>query len=185
MLLENSGLSVICRPVDLDEESLRLQCQDQGRSLAETAIALADAKADLASRVAGPGKLIVAADQILDLEGEAFAKPRSFQEARRHLLRLRNRTHTLQSAVVLYRGKEKLWAHVASPVLTMRNFSDGFLDAYLAREGEEILSCVGAYRLEGLGIQLFSEIHGTHDAILGLPVLPLLDVLRKIKVLES
>jgi len=182
-LLENAGLVVQTRPVDLDEETLRQSCEEQGHTLSQTAIALADAKANLATRDMGFDELTVAADQILDLDGVAFAKPGSVVEAAEHLRRLRGRTHVLRTAVVLYKGGEKIWEHLASPRLTMRNFSEDFLKVYLEREGLAILSCVGAYRLEGPGIQLFSAVEGTQDAVMGLPLLPLLEELRELKVL--
>ncbi|GBR49591.1 Maf family protein [Gluconobacter roseus] len=185
MLLENAGLTVQARPVDLDEEALRRSCEEQGHTLSQTAIALADAKANLATRDVGFDELTVAADQILDLDGMAFAKPDSVAEAAEHLRRLRGRTHILRTAVVLYKGGEKIWEHLASPRLTMRDFSDDFLKAYLEREGAAILSCVGAYRLEGLGIQLFSVVEGAQDAVMGLPLLPLLEELRELKVLAA
>lgn len=180
MLLENAGLTVRARPVDLDEEALRRSCEAQGHTLSKTAIALADAKANLATRDVGFDDLTVAADQILDLGGVAFAKPGSVDEAAEHLRRLRGRTHVLRTAVVLYKGGEKVWEHLASPHLTMRDFSEAFLHAYLEREGTAILSCVGAYRLEGPGIQLFSAVEGAQDAVMGLPLLPLLEELRRL-----
>ena len=185
MLLENAGLTVQARPVDLDEDAVRRSCEAQGHTLSETAIALADAKANLATGDDDFGELTIAADQILDLEGEAFAKPASLAEAAEHLRRLRGRTHVLRTAVVLYKGGEKIWEHLASPRLTMRAFSEAFLQAYLEREGAAILSCVGAYRLEGLGIQLFSAVEGAQDAVMGLPLLPLLEELRVLKVLPA
>ncbi|MFT8345814.1 Maf family protein [Gluconobacter oxydans] len=185
MLLENAGLAVQARPVDLDEEALRRSCEEQGHTLSQTAIALADAKANLATRDVGFDELTVAADQILDLDGVAFSKPGSVAEAAEHLRRLRGRTHVLRTAVVLYKGSEKVWEHLALPRLTMRDFSDDFLKAYLEREGLAILSCVGAYRLEGPGIQLFSAVEGAQDAVMGLPLLPLLEELRELKVLAA
>ncbi|MBS1097172.1 Maf family protein [Gluconobacter sphaericus] len=182
-LLENAGLVVQTRPVDLDEETLRQSCEEQGHTLSQTAIALADAKANLATQDMGFDEFTVAADQILDLDGVAFAKPGSVVEAAEHLRRLRGRTHVLRTAVVLYKGGEKIWEHLASPRLTMRNFSEDFLKVYLEREGLAILSCVGAYRLEGPGIQLFSAVEGAQDAVMGLPLLPLLEELRELKVL--
>ena len=185
ILLENAGLTVQARPVDLDEEALRRSCEAQGQTLSQTAIALADAKANLATRDLGFEDLTVAADQILDLDGVAFAKPGSVAEAGEHLRRLRGRTHVLRTAVVLYKGGEKIWEHLASPRLTMRAFSEAFLEAYLEREGAAILSCVGAYRLEGPGIQLFSAVEGAQDAVLGLPLLPLLEELRRLKAISA
>ncbi|WP_317215419.1 Maf family protein [Gluconobacter sp. GP1] len=183
VLLEESGLIIQVRPVDLDEEALRQQCESERKSLGDTALALADAKARLAADVSPDTSLIIAADQILDLDGTAFAKPQDLSEAKTHLKYLRNRTHILQTAVVLYRGTQKIWETLATPQMTMRPFSDEFLEFYLEEEGDRILSCVGAYRLEGLGIQLFSKILGDQDAILGLPRLSLLEKLRQENVI--
>ncbi|QEH95803.1 Maf family protein [Gluconobacter thailandicus] len=178
VLLEKSGLTIQLRPVDVDEESLRRACEAAGKSLGETAMALAEAKAVKSAERGEETDLIIAADQILDLEGEAFAKPKTLEEAQNHLRTLRGRTHRLQTAVVLYRGRRKIWSNLAVPELTMRLFSDMFLEAYLEREGTTLLGCVGAYRLEGPGVQLFSSICGDHDAVLGLQRLPLLEALR-------
>ena len=107
-----------------------------------------------------------------------FDKPADPGAARSHLMALRGRTHLLATAVVAWRGGGRVWGHVATPRLTMRPFSDTFLDAYLAAEGDALLPSVGAYRLEGPGAQLFSRVEGEHAAVLGLPLLPLLEFLR-------
>ena len=178
VLLEESGLTIRVCPVDLDEEALRQDLTGKGHSLGQIALALAEAKALKAAHQAAETDLIIAADQILDMGGKAFAKPQTLSDARDHLKFLRGKTHKLQTAVVLYRGGQKLWENLAVPELTMRPFSDDFLEAYLASEGERLLACVGAYRLEGPGMQLFSAILGEHDAILGLPRLSLFEALR-------
>ena len=116
---------------------------------------------------------------MLVCEGRWFDKPAGMDGAREHLRALRGRTHELVSAMVCWRGGARVWQHLARPRLTMRDFSDGFLDAYLEAEGEAVLASVGAYRLEGPGVQLFDRIEGEHSAILGLPLLPLLGFLRQ------
>ncbi|KXV26485.1 Maf family protein [Gluconobacter japonicus] len=178
VLLEESGLTLHLRPVDVNEEDLRKTCEAEGKSLGQTAIILADAKALKAADAGLETDFIIAADQILDLDGTAFAKPKTLEEAKHHLRALRGRTHRLQTAVVLYRGMQKIWENLAVPELTMREFSEVFLETYLEQEGEALLGCVGAYRLEGPGVQLFSRIVGDHDAVLGLQRLPLLQALR-------
>lgn len=178
VLLEESGLTLHLRPVDVNEEDLRKTCEAEGKSLGQTAMILADAKALKAADAGLETDFIIAADQILDLDGIAFAKPKTLEEAKHHLRALRGRTHRLQTAVVLYRGMQKIWENLAVPELTMREFSEVFLETYLEQEGEALLGCVGAYRLEGLGVQLFSRIVGDHDAVLGLQRLPLLQALR-------
>ena len=121
---------------------------------------------------------MIGADQLLVCEGRWFDKPPDMVAARAQLLALRGRPHELMTAMVCWRGGQRVWQHLARPRLTMRGFSDAFLDAYLALEGEAVLGSVGAYRLEGPGVQLFDAVEGEHSAILGLPLLPLLDFLR-------
>jgi septum formation protein len=112
-----------------------------------------------------------------------FDKPADRDAAREQLLALRGRRHTLVTAVVCHAQQQRVWQHVASPRLVMRQFSPTFLDAYLAAEGEAVTGSVGAYRLEGLGIHLFTSVESEHSAILGLPLLPLLAFLREWGVL--
>ena len=179
-LLRGAGLDVVSCPVALDESVLRDRMRAENAGQNAIALALANAKALGFST--NPqfmsADFVIAADQILECDGVGFDKPENRQAVREQLITLRGRTHRLQTAVVLYRDGEKLWEHLATPELTMRDFSDGFLEAYMETEGDVLLSCVGAYRLEGPGVQLFSTIRGDHDAILGLPLLPLLAVLR-------
>ena len=115
---------------------------------------------------------------MLVCDGAWFDKPETPAQARAQLVALRGRRHELVSAVAVVRDGERLWHHVERPALTMRSFSDGFLDDYIAQEGEALLGSVGAYRLEEAGIQLFARIEGDYFAILGLPLLPLLEFLR-------
>lgn len=182
-LLDASNVAHQCRPVALDEERVRLACQARGDTLGDTALTLAEEKARLAAEQLPAGMWVIGADQILDLDGEAFAKPTSLEDARAQLRRLRGRTHVLQTAIVLFRDGVRMWHEVATPRLTMRHFSDEFLDNYLMQEGDVLLSCVGAYRLEGMGVQLFSDIAGAHDAVLGLPRLGLMEALRHAGIL--
>ena len=122
---------------------------------------------------------MIGADQILECDGAWFDKPRSMSEARSHLLALRGRTHRLATAACVVRDGQRIWHHVSVPALTMRAFSDAFLDSYLERCGDDLLSSVGAYRLEGAGAQLFARIRGDFFTILGLPLLELLGFLRE------
>lgn len=175
-LLESADLSVTCRAAEVDEHAIRQHCRAQEMDASQTALELARAKAR-ATR-ADPGAVVIGADQMLSCAGEWFDKPENLSVARCHLRTLRGKAHMLHTAVVMMRDGRETWRHVACPVLHMRAFSDSFLDRYLAIEGDAILSCVGCYRLEGPGIHLFSRIEGDHAAILGLPLLPLLDALR-------
>ena len=168
----------------VDEEAIKESARAEGLSPTDAALLLAEAKA---RRVQGrvPGALVIGADQILVLGDRWFDKPPDIAAARTHLQTLRGETHILVTALVAWRNGARIWQHVATPRLTMRRFSDGFLDAYLAAEGEAVLSSVGAYRLEALGPHLFDRIEGEHSAILGLPLMALLGFLRDHDVLAG
>lgn len=186
-LLRDAGLNVTPCPVGIDEAVLRDRMRAEGEAHGAIALALANAKAlgFFRNHAFMSADFVIAADQILECDGVGFDKPETPLEARHHLMQLRGRTHHLQTALVLYRNGEKLWEHLATPALTMRHFSDAFLDHYLDVEGDALLSCVGAYRLEGMGVQLFETIEGDHDAILGLPRLDLLAILRDYGVVQK
>ncbi|WP_202405387.1 nucleoside triphosphate pyrophosphatase [Saccharibacter sp. 17.LH.SD] len=175
-LLTEAGVKAIAIPAHIDEDALRNNAQNN--SIAEMTYALANAKADAISKQSSENDIIIAADQILECNGTIFAKPSSIEDARRHLQYLRGRTHTLYTALVLWKNKKCVWQHLSTPQLTMRNFSDAFLEQYLRYDSHEIIHCVGAYRMEGPGIHLFKHIEGEMDAVLGLPRLPLLEALR-------
>jgi septum formation protein len=177
-VLAGAGLRFAVRPADVDESVMKAAARAEGVDATAAALRLADAKA---ARVAQneTQALVIGADQILDCAGTWYDKPPDLAAARRQLLALRGRPHTLATAVVCRRGRHLVWQHTALPRLTMRPFSERFLDAYLAAEGEHVLGSVGAYRLEGPGAQLFAAVDGDHTAILGLPLLPLLAFLRE------
>jgi septum formation protein len=176
VLMEAAGLGVTVKPVAVDEAAIKHAMAADGADAAETALTLADAKA---MRVRDPGVLVIGADQLLVCDDVWFDKPPDIPSARAQLTRLRGRPHELVTAVVCWRDGRAIWHHVARPKLVMRPFSDAFLDSYLAAEGEALLSSVGAYRMEGLGMQLFDQVDGEHAAILGLPMLALLGFLRQ------
>jgi septum formation protein len=176
-LLEAAGFAVIRDPAHIDEEEVKASFRGEGADAPACATALAEAKAERVSR-RHPGALVVGADQMLDCEGIWFDKPVDLDLARAQLVALRGRTHRLSSAACVARDGRRLWHAVGEARLTMRPFSDDFLDAYLSAVGEEVTGSVGAYRLEGLGAHLFSRIEGDWFTILGLPLLPLLDFLR-------
>jgi septum formation protein len=181
-VLEGAGLRFETRIAGVDEAAIKEAAQAEGISADEAALILADAKAERVARSA-PITSASGADQLLVCDGAWFDKPPDMAAARAHLQRLRGRRHELVTALVCHRGGQRIWQHVAKPRLTMRDFSDAFLEAYLAAEGEALLSSVGAYRLEGHGAQLFDRIEGDQPAILGLPLLPLLGFLRQHGVL--
>ncbi|MGO8917079.1 MAG: Maf family protein [Stellaceae bacterium] len=177
LLLERAGLPVICDPAGIDEAEIKFGFRSAGRDAAGCAMALAEAKAaHVAPR--HPGALVIGADQLL-VCGEAWLdKPEDPAAARRQLQSLRGKRHELVTAVALRRDDTLLWRRIERPVLLVRDFSDAFLDAYLAAAGDGVLGSVGAYQLEAMGIQLFARIEGDYFSILGLPLLPLLDFLR-------
>ena len=181
-LMSAAGLVFGVAMPAVDEAVIKTAMREEGEGADTTALALADAKA---ASIADDAALVVGADQILVCEGEWFDKPSDLAAARSHLMRLRGRTHTLATAVTCWRGGQPVWRHVASPTLTMRPFSEAFLDAYLAAEGDALLGSVGAYRLEAMGVQLFEAIDGEHSAVLGLPMLPLLAGLRALGELAA
>jgi septum formation protein len=176
-LLMDAGVTVETDPADLDESAIKEECRRTGRSSSECATRLAEAKAR-AVAVRHRDSLVLGADQLLDCNGEWFDKPRDQAEARDQLQRLRGRSHELVTAATVVRNEERLWQAVEHPRVTMREFSDAFLDRYLDAMGERVLKTVGGYELEGLGAQLMEKVEGDYFAILGLPLLPLLHFLR-------
>ncbi|HYD31825.1 MAG TPA: Maf family protein [Azospirillaceae bacterium] len=183
-LLEQAGLTIACYPASVDEEEIKLSCRAAGLKPDEVAEALADLKAQRVSP-RHPGRFVIGADQMLECEGRWFDKPADRARARTQLQDLRGKRHRLISAVVVMKDGQRLWHHIDSATLTMRPFSDGFLDHYLDAVGDDVLHSVGAYHLEGLGAQLFARVEGDYFTILGLPLLPVLDFLRVNGVLEA
>lgn len=181
-LLRDAGLVFDVEPAAIDEAGVKQAAQADGATAAETALALAGLKAQRVSR-RHPDALVIGCDQLLVCGERWFDKPADLQAAREHLHALRGRTHTLATAVVCHRAGARVWHQVSQPSLTMRAFSDAALDAHVAAEGMTLTCTVGAYRLEGPGIQLFDRIDGDHATILGLPLLPLLGFLRQHGVL--
>ena len=181
-VLRAAGLRFGARPARIDEAAVKTAMQAEGASADDTATKLAELKA---ARIRDPDALVIGADQLLVCDGRWFDKPPDLAAAREQLRILRGRDHALVTAVACRRNGSVLWHHVARPTLRMRRFSDAFLDAYLAAEGDAVLSSVGAYRLEGLGVHLFDAITGNHADILGLPILPLLGFLRQHGVLTA
>ena len=185
-MLDAAGLTFDVAPADVDERAIRetLQADDSGIEPADVAEVLARAKAETISRQR-PDALVIGADQVLALGEEIFEKPPDLAGARGHLQKLRGRTHQLHSVVVLAEGGEVVWANVDTAALTMHAFSPLFLENYLTLASTVICDSVGAYQLEGLGVQLFERIEGDYFTILGLPLLPLLAELRTRKVITS
>lgn len=184
MLMENAGLSFQAVAAAIDERAIEAGLEGQAPSPAEVALHLAEAKArDVASRC--PGHLVIGSDQTLSLEERVFHKPRDLGDARQHLRALSGRTHALNSAIAICHDGVTRWRHVSTARLTMRPLSDAFIDRHLARVGERALGSVGAYQLEGEGIQLFDKIEGDYFTIIGLPLLPLLAQLRAMEAIDA
>ena len=177
-LLAAAGVSAEAMPAHIDEAEVTAAAKAEGMAAEDTAMLLASLKA---ARIAQrfPDALVIAGDQILLCDGRWFGKPPDLAAARAQLRDLRGREHELVTAVLCQRGGQLVWQHLARPRLVMRDFSDAFLEAYLAMEGEVLTTTVGAYRVEGPGMQLFDRIEGEHTAIMGLPLLPLLGFLRQ------
>ena len=179
-ILGNAGVRFHQRASSLDEKSEH-ELLSGRTSAQDAALYLAKRKAEIISELE-PGAIIIGADQTLALDDEILQKPRTQAEARLQLQKLRGRSHQLHSAaVVLHRGGVKPFCDTAN--LTMRDFSDEFLDWYLDNASESVFTSVGAYHFEGLGIHLFSEIDGDYFTILGLPVVPILEELRQLNIL--
>jgi septum formation protein len=177
-VLRAAGVDFAIEPPGIDEAPVKREMRAVGESAIACAVALATKKARHVS-TRDPQALVIGADQILAAGTEWFDKPADLGEARTQLCVLRGRTHTLATAACVVRTGVPLWRAASLPELTMRRFGDAFLDDYIAAEGESLLGSVGAYRLEGRGVQLFSRIEGEHFAILGLPLLELLEFLRE------
>ena len=177
-VLDGAGIPYLRDPASIDEGVIKTAFRAKGATAAAVAEALARAKAEAVSK-RHHGALVVGADQILEGGDTWLDKPADGGRAASHLRMLRGRTHSLVSAVCVVRDGECAWRHVETARLTMWAFDDAFIGRYLERAGEAALESLGAYRLEGLGIQLFSDIQGDFFAILGLPLLPLLAFLRR------
>jgi nucleoside triphosphate pyrophosphatase len=183
-LLRAASVDFLVEPAAVDEARLKRAAREAGDSAIQCAMALAAEKACAVSR-RHPQALVIGADQILAAGTEWFDKPADRAEACAQLIALRGRTHSLATAMCVARGGTTLWGATSTPELTMRRFSDGFLAEYIAAEGEALLGSVGAYRLEGRGVQLFSRIAGDYFAVLGLPLLDLLGFLREQGVMAT
>jgi septum formation protein len=174
-LLANAGLAFTIEPSGIDEDEVKRSLGSRAAPQ-ELASTLAEMKAVKVS-ARYPDSMVVGADSTLACNGRMFDKPPDLAAARKQLQTLRGQTHELFSSVVVARGGARLWHWSERARLTMRQMNDGFIDAYLARAGEDVLTSVGAYQLEGLGAHLFGRVDGDYFTILGLPLLPLLSFL--------
>lgn len=183
-MLTRLGLEFEAVDSGLDEAPLKSRLLKEGADPAEVAARLASAKAEAAS-AGRPGALVLGSDQTLEVDSDLVDKARDLAEARRRLQRLRGRDHILHSAVALAVDGQTVWTDRDQARMTMRPFTDAFLDRYLAAEGDAVLGSVGCYRLEGLGGQLFDRVQGDWFTVMGMPLWPLLAELRRRGALAS
>lgn len=183
-LLENAGVPVAVAPAAIDEEAVRTGLAAEGAKPRDVAEALAELKARRVS-ARFPGALVLGCDQVLDLDGERFDKPADRHAARAQLSRLQGRDHVLHSAAVAVRDGAPVWRSIPMVRLSMRPLNDDSIDRYLALAGEAALNSVGCYQFEGVGAQLFAAYQGDYFALLGLPLLGVLDLLRNQGIIET
>ena len=176
-LLEHAGLTIECKPARVDESAVKKVMFEEGAKPLHMAEVLAELKSVRVS-TKYPGSLVLGADQVLECGGKVFGKPRTMSDARARLIDLSSAWHSLPTMAVISLDGKPIWRAGATPRLKMRDLSPGFIDNYLSKAGEDVLSSVGAYQVEGLGVQLFEAIEGDYFSILGLPLLPVLNFLR-------
>ena len=183
-MLEAAGVAFETVPAALDEEEAKAGLHAAGFEPRDLAEMLAEIKAK--SAAAEPGDLVIGADQVLELDdGTMLSKPGSREEALAQLRAMSGGTHYLHAAAVVVENGERVWGETETVAMDVRRLSEDFLQAYLDAEYEAVKFNVGCYRIEGMGAQLFEEVDGSHFAILGLPLLPLLDYLRERGLLQS
>lgn len=181
-MLTNAGVSFSVRVADVNEDAVK--ATHDPADAAGLAVDLARVKALAVSRH-DPDAWVLGADQTLAFQGGLVSKAGSLAEARGRLTAMRGRLHHLHSGAALARNGQIVWSGVDTATMRVRDFSDAFLDAYLAAEGEGLLACVGSYRLEGMGSQLFETVEGDYFTVLGLPLWPVLAELRRAGVLRA
>jgi septum formation protein len=184
-MLSAAGVAFDAVRPDVDEDSAKMTFRARGLSSRDLANALAELKAvKISNRYAS--SLVLGCDQTLALDdGTMFDKAETFAALAIQLAKLSGKTHVLTSAAVIAQGGQAVWRHIEQCQMTVRTLSPDFIDDYIEREGEALLGCVGGYRIEARGIQLFAGIKGSYHAILGLPLIPLLDYLRTRGVMTS
>jgi septum formation protein len=179
-MLGAAGVEFEVRPANIDERALEAGLDGAGAS--EIALALAEAKA---LSVDGGPALVLGSDSVVSVAGRRFSKPASRAQAAEHLRFFSRRTMELHSAAAIAYGGRIEWRHVARALLEVRELSDEFIEYYLVQEWPEVGQCVGVFRMEGIGVQLFERIDGDHFTVLGMPLLPVLAALREFSELAS
>lgn len=183
-ILDDAGLSIAQIPSDLDERAIEAPLAQADVLPEDRAQILAEAKAvDVSEKHSG--HLVIGCDQILSFQQDVLHKCKNMEEARKRLLLLSGKTHMLHSAVVLAENGETIWRHVTTCDMTMRPLTPQFIGRHLSDVGDGVLGSVGAYQIEGRGIQLFDSIEGDMFSIIGLPLLPLLDQLRRLEAIDG
>lgn len=186
-MLDAAGVPHEAMAANVDEESAKAALRADGLNARDLADALAELKAvRVAQRLSAPGVLVLGSDQTLALaDGSMLDKPGDRDAAAAQLRQMSGQPHSLFSAAVICEGGRPVWRHVERARMTMRPLSDAFIETYLDQEYAHVSGCVGCYRIEGPGAQLFARVEGSHFAILGLPLLPLLDYLRIRGVIQT
>lgn len=183
-ILEKAGLNFKSISSHVDEGRIKKDMLEKGHKVSDIAKKLAMVKALEISKDY-PEDYIIGGDQILSCGGQLYSKARDIDEAREHLNDFKGRKHRLTTSVVLAKNDKIIWTYISEPELTMRVFSNEFLEAYLRNAADALYSSVGCYFIEDIGIQLFSEVNGEYSDILGLPLLPLLIKLRELKIIND
>lgn len=181
-MLDAAGVGYESTPADLDERGLEAGLA--GAAPEAVALALAEAKA-LAVAVAAPGRLVLGSDSLVEVDGRRFDKPSSRENAAEHLRFFSGKVMRLHSAAALARDDAIVWRHAAVAKLSVRRLSDSFIHSYLDREWPAVAGCVGVFRIEDRGVQLFEAIEGDHFTVLGMPLLAVLGALREHGELEA
>jgi septum formation protein len=183
-LLQQAGLTFTTAAPDIDEREIEARAEHQSLSPAELAQMLGREKALAVSKTQS-GVFVLGGDQVMALGNTVYHKPKDLAAAREQLLSLRGATHVLNSALALAQDGEIIWSHVSQAQMTVRMFSEMFLDDYLDKVGDKILKSVGGYQIEGMGVQLFSNVSGDYFTIIGVPLFPLMEKLRELGVVHA
>lgn len=184
MLMRNAGLTFSSIPAQIDERAIDTKLEQDGATPEVIALELAKAKA-IAVSLLHPEAFVIGSDQTMSLGDRIYHKAKDMAQAHANVLSLSGKTHRLNCGVALAKNGAVIWDTVSIAKMTVRELSADYVSRYLERSGSQVLSSVGAYQLEGEGIQLFSSIEGDYFTILGLPLLPLLAQLRELRVIDG